>query len=103
LVGRFGKSAACLADVDEPPLIVVQPEHDRAEVLAPSPRVGVAANDALLTLGDLDLQPLAAAPLFVTAVAPLGYDSLQTLLLGRVIPSGSLFRTVVRIAHNSAV
>ena len=80
-MAAFIESAAGLTDRNKPAFAVIQAQHNGAKVLARAPGIGVAANDALLSLGDLDFQPLTAALLDVAALAALGDNAFKTLLL----------------------
>src|SRR5437016_2669507 len=61
----MSESAAGVAHVNEPAVLVIQPKNDRAEVLAAAARVGITADDALLAAGNFDLQPVARTLLHV--------------------------------------
>src|SRR5690242_9746234 len=76
-VGFPGKATACLPHRDKALLVVVESEHQGAEVLARAAGIGVAADDALLALYDFDLQPLARSLRQITTAAPLGDDAFQ--------------------------
>ena len=76
-MGFFGEAAARLADGNQAALVVIQSQHEGAEVFARAARIGVSADDAFLPLDDLDLQPFAAALLLITTGTPLGDDAFQ--------------------------
>src|SRR5260370_769780 len=46
--------------------------------------IGVAADDELLAAMALDLDPVARAAARIRAACPLGHDTLETLLIGRL-------------------
>src|SRR4051812_19019439 len=98
-VRLVGEAAARLTDRDEAVLVVIQAEHERAEILPRAARVGVAADHALLRHGALDLQPLAGALLFVTARPPLGDDAFELLLLRSLEELQSFFGKRLRQAE----
>src|SRR5208282_763331 len=72
-----------LPNVNQPPQFVVKPKHERPEIFAAALRIGVASDNALLTLRDFDLEPIARALFFVSAAAFLGDDAFQSALLCR--------------------
>ena len=72
-----------LANVNQASLLVLQAEDERTEIFAAALRIGVASDDALLTLRDFDLEPIARSLFFVSAAALLGDDAFQSALLGR--------------------
>jgi len=89
------KARAHLPDVNQACLLVVQPKDERAKIFAAALRIGIAANDALLTLRDFDLEPIGSALFFIAAVALLGNDALQAALLRGLKKSKTLFGIVV--------
>jgi len=46
------ESCANLPDVNQPPLLVKQAKHERAEIIAAALGIGVASDDTLLPLRD---------------------------------------------------
>src|SRR6202790_325845 len=96
------KASANLSDVNEPALLVVQAENQRAEIFAAALRIGVASDDALLTLRDFDFQPIARALLFVNAFALFGEDAFQSALLRRVEKIKPFLGIVIGKLHNPA-
>src|SRR5437763_1072856 len=62
------EAATRLPHMDETALLVVQPKHYRSKMFARALRIGVAPDNALNPLCDFDLEPLAAAPFFVTTL-----------------------------------
>ena len=89
------ETSANLSDVNEPSFPVVQAKHQRAKIFAAALRIGIASDDALLTLRDFDFQPIARALLFVNAVALLGEDAFQSALLRRFKKIKALFGVVI--------
>src|SRR5271170_3439702 len=81
---RLIESGSRLANMNQPALLVIQPEHDRPEILPAALRIGVTADYAIDSLRNLDLQPLLTAPFFVVARALLRENPLQTFLLGHL-------------------
>src|SRR5260370_989914 len=79
------EAGAHLANVNQAPLPVVQAEHEGAEIFPAALRIGIASDDALLTLRDFDFEPIARALFFVSAAALLGNDAFQSALLCRFI------------------
>src|SRR5258708_19672572 len=69
-----------LANMNQAVFLVIQAEHQRPEIFAAALRIGVASDDALLTLGDFDFQPIPRALLFVNASALLAENALQSAL-----------------------
>src|SRR5882724_203150 len=76
------EAGADLAHVDKVSTLVVESEHERAEILAGAFRIGVAPDYALLPPGDFDLQPIARPFFLIGAVAFFGEDSFQSALAG---------------------
>ena len=76
-------------------LPVIQSKDERAKIFAASFRIGVAPNNALLTLRNFDLQPIARTLFFVIAVALLGDDSFQAALLCRFKQIKPLFGIMI--------
>src|SRR5437879_12295955 len=66
--------------MNEPSLLVVQPQHNGTEVGAAALWLRVSADHSLKPVRDFNLQPLPAAMLLVWTVALLGQDPLQALL-----------------------
>ena len=64
--------------------------------------LGVAADDTLHPLPNLDLQPLAAAALFIKARALLGDDSFQPLLLRHLKQRLAVLCVVIGKSHRVA-
>src|SRR6266851_5463258 len=93
------EAGAHLADVNEAPLLVVQAEHERTEIFAAALRIGIASDDALLTLRDFDFEPIARALFFVSAAALLGNDAFQSALFCRFEKIKTLFGIVVGKVH----
>src|SRR5882762_2472934 len=89
------ETSAHLSNVNQPSLLVMQAEGQRAEILAASLGIGVASDDALLTLRDFDFQPIARTLLFVDASALLGEDAFQSTLLRRFKKIKSFFGVVI--------
>ncbi len=92
LIGRQGRvqagqgapieAGAHLAGVSQLAVAVVVAQQQRAEPGAGSPRVGVAADDELLRVLALELQPVPGAPGPVGRVGPLGDDPFPALDAG---------------------
>src|SRR6266481_6139287 len=89
------KASAHLSDVNKPSFLVVQAKHQRAKIFAAALRIGVASDDALLTLRDFDFQPIARTLLFVDASALLGEYAFQSALLRRFEKIKPLFGVVI--------
>jgi hypothetical protein len=81
----------------------VQAEDERAEILAAALRIGVASDDAFLTLCDLDFEPIARALFFVSAAALLGDDAFQSALLGCFEQSKTFLGIVVGKMNDAAL
>src|SRR6202012_4298330 len=79
------EAGADLAGVAEQAVVVVVAEQQGAEPDAGALRVGVAADDELLAVQALELQPVAAAPGLVARVRALGQDPFPALLAGLVV------------------
>src|SRR5216683_4399144 len=89
------ETSANLSDMNESSLLVVQTKDQRAEIFAAALRIGVASDDALLTLGNFDFEPVARAVLFVNASAFLSEDSFEPALLRRFKKIETLFGVVI--------
>src|SRR6185312_2749563 len=63
-------------------------------MLAAAFRIGIAAHHAIHSLRDFDLQPFAAAALFVTTAAPFGDDPFQAFLLRHIEKSFAIVKMV---------
>src|SRR5437667_4785255 len=72
-------------------------------MLATPVRFGVASDDTLLTLGHLDLQPIARALLHVKAIALLREDSFQPAPRRYLKQLAALLWIVVRESHDAAI
>ena len=73
-------------DISDPPqlLVFIDANHERAQIVAVALRLSEPADDKLLFGDDFNLQPIAAALLFVSAAGVLGDDPLQTVLASRL-------------------
>ena len=98
----LGKAAACLAHGNQAALIVIEAEHDGAEVFTRAARVGVPANHALLPLDDFDLQPVATPLLHVRTAAALGNYAFQFALCRDFKQRFAISDVVVGIADEVA-
>src|ERR1700738_4105592 len=81
-------------------LFVVESKDQRTEVLSCALGIGVPADDTVYGLRDLNLQPFAAAALFVATAASFGEDAFESFLFGGVKQGNSLPGIVVRIARD---
>src|ERR1039458_6307770 len=75
------ESGSNLPHVHQPELPIVQAKHERAKIFSAALRIGVASDNALLTLRDFYFEPIARALFFVRAAALLGDDAFQSALL----------------------
>src|SRR5580693_2794463 len=82
--GLFSKSRTDPSDEVEI-LAVVRAEQQSAEMLAAAFGCGEAADDELLLLMRLDLEPFPGAALFIWRVAVLGDNSFEAFALGDVV------------------
>src|SRR5215469_8808889 len=93
------ETAADLAYVNQPFSLVVESQHERAEVSARPFRFGVAADNAIDALTDLDLQPLVAAALLVETGLLFCHDPFQLSLLRDLKERLAMLLVVVREAQ----
>src|SRR4029077_14416146 len=100
-MGRFSESAAGIAHVHQLAILIVQSQHDRAEVLARSPGIGIAGYHALLPARDLDLQPLARTLPHVWTGAELGHDPLQSLIASHRVERFAMLRVMIGVANEA--
>src|SRR4029079_10283853 len=78
------EAGAGIPHVDQLSLLVVQAQHEGAEILPCPFRIGIASDNAVNGLRDLDLLPIAAAAFLVTAVRLLGDDAFEPFFFGNV-------------------
>src|SRR5262249_20217206 len=81
-------------------LVLVVSQHQGAEVFTLAQEE--TADDKVLLVGDLDLDPLRAAAGFVPAARVFGYDPFHSLFPDRLKQLVSLARKVIRIANDLA-
>src|SRR5262249_47691922 len=96
----FREAAARLPYGNQPILIVIKTENKRTKIFPASPRIGVAADDALLPLHHLHLEPFAAALLDVSAISQLGDNALELLLGCRLHQQIAFTDEVLGKTHN---
>src|SRR5690606_14802391 len=87
--------------VDEASCSVVMTEQEGAEVLRAAGGSSEAADDELLPMEALDLQPGPRAPLFVAAVDAFGDDALQGMAAGVQEDAVALVREVLAETQRS--
>ena len=76
------EAAADLAAIDEVAAVIVEAEEEGADASGAAAGAGEAADDQLLALATLDLEPVAVAPGPVGGVEALGDDALEAELAG---------------------
>ena len=97
------EAASGLADGNQPMPVVIQTQNKRAEVRARALGLRVTADNALLGLRNLDLQPLTAALLDILAVAPLANNAFESALSRDLIEFNALGGEMVGIADDAAI
>ncbi len=97
------EARAHLPDVNEAPLPVIQPKHQRAEIFAAAFGRSIASDDALLALRDFYFEPVARALFFVGAATLLGDDAFQFALLRRLEKLETFLSVVVGKMNDFAV
>src|SRR6267154_1597222 len=85
--------------MNEPARFVVKTEDDGTEVSAAAFGLGVATDHSFQAMPDLDLQPLAAAALLIDAVAFLGKNTFEAVLLRHFEQGYALLLVVIGIAE----
>ena len=75
------EAASGLAYVNQALLLVIESEHQRAEVGAAAFGFGKACRRRIRCVPDFDFQPFAAAVFFVATGAAFGDDAFESLLL----------------------
>jgi hypothetical protein len=81
LQGLVIETCSGLTHMDEPSLLVIQAEYQRAKILTGAFRIRVSPDNTIDGLSDFDLQPLAAASLLVSTGARFCKNAFQSLLL----------------------
>src|SRR5262249_11734892 len=96
------ETAARLTDVNQVPVLIIEAQHNRAEELAASLRLGVAGNHRFESVLDFHLEPFTAAAGFVKTVASFGEDAFQSLAAGYFEESLAVREEMVRKANGVA-
>src|SRR6202051_3854638 len=91
----MSEAGACLSNMNQPSLPVVESKNKSAEIFAAAFGIGVASDDALLALRDFNFEPIARTLFFVTTVAFLRNDAFEASLLRRIVKIARLFGVVV--------
>src|ERR1700686_4512733 len=89
------EAGACLPNIKQSSLPVVEPKNKRAEIFPGALGIGVASDDALLALRDFNFEPIARTLFFVTTIAFLRDDAFEATLLRRFKEIETLFGKVI--------
>src|SRR5690606_4546875 len=79
----FRKATADLAPILQPAIVVVITKEQGAQALAAALRLGVAANDKLLSFSALKLDPITTAARNIGRVQAFAYDAFKAKFTGR--------------------
>src|SRR6185369_3025144 len=89
-----------LTHMKEALFIVIQTQHNRAEVLPRSFRLCIPPDHAIHGASDFDLLPVPAAAFFITAAPPFGEYSFEAFVTSNLKQRLTLIK-MARVAHRS--
>src|SRR5580698_1970207 len=87
--------------MNQPLLPVVQPEHQRSEIFAATLRIGIAPDNAFLTLRNFNFLPIVRSLLLINAIPFLRNNAFQSALLRRFEKVEPFFWIMIREIKDS--